>query len=51
MEIDRLLPRLMNFLIGGLRAPLPEFNTQPLQQVQPKHAALRITRTVNKERV
>ena len=50
MEIDRLLPRLMNFLIGGLRAPLPEFNTQPLHQVKPRQAALRITRTVNKER-
>jgi AcrR family transcriptional regulator len=51
MEIDRLLPRLMNFLIGGLRAPLPDFNTQPLRQVQPRQAALRISRTVNKERV
>ncbi len=24
-RLDRLLPRLMSFLLGGLRAPLPEF--------------------------
>jgi hypothetical protein len=24
-RLDRLLPRLMTFLLGGLRAPLPEF--------------------------
>ena len=51
MQIDRLLPRLMNFLIGGLRAPLPEFNTQALRQAQPRQAALRISRSVNQERV
>ena len=51
MQINRLLPRLMNFLIGGLRAPLPEFNTQALRQAQPRQAALRISRSVNQERV
>ena len=51
MQIDRLLPRLMNFLVGGLRAPLPEFNTQALPQAQPRQAALRISRSVNQERV
>ena len=51
MQIDRLLPRLMNFLIGGLRAPLPEFNTQALRQAQPRQAALRISRSVNQGRV
>lgn len=25
-RLDRLLPRLMSFLIGGLRAPLPQFD-------------------------
>lgn len=25
-RLDRLLPRLMSFLLGGLRAPLPEFS-------------------------
>jgi AcrR family transcriptional regulator len=50
MQIDRLLPRLMNFLIGGLRAPLPEFNTQALPQAQPRQAALRISRSVNQGR-
>lgn len=25
-RLDRLLPRLMSFLLGGLRAPLPEFH-------------------------
>ncbi|MDP4829699.1 MAG: hypothetical protein NWR77_06285, partial [Burkholderiaceae bacterium] len=50
MQIDRLLPRLMNFLIGGLRAPLPEFNTQALRQAQPRQAALRISRSVNQGR-
>ncbi|GAB3358550.1 hypothetical protein GCM10027513_09510 [Giesbergeria giesbergeri] len=24
-RIDRLLPRLLSFLLGGLRAPLPQF--------------------------
>ncbi|NWG72925.1 MAG: TetR/AcrR family transcriptional regulator, partial [Parvularculaceae bacterium] len=24
-RLDRLLPRLMSFLLGGLRAPLPQF--------------------------
>ena len=51
MQINRLLPRLMNFLIGGLRAPLPDFNTQALRQAQPRQAALRISRSVNQERV
>jgi AcrR family transcriptional regulator len=51
MQIDRLLPRLMNFLVGGLRAPLPEFNTQALHQAQPRQAALRISRSVNQGRV
>ena len=50
MQINRLLPRLMNFLIGGLRAPLPEFNTQALPQAQPRQAALRISRSVNQGR-
>ena len=50
MQIDRLLPRLMNFLIGGLRAPLPDFNTQALRQAQPRQAALRISRSVNQGR-
>ena len=50
MQIDRLLPRLMNFLVGGLRAPLPEFNTQALRQAQPRQAALRISRSVNQGR-
>jgi AcrR family transcriptional regulator len=26
-RLDRLLPRLMSFLLGGLRAPLPQFPT------------------------
>lgn len=26
-RLDRLLPRLMSFLLGGLRAPLPQFST------------------------
>ena len=51
MQIDRLLPRLMNFLVGGLRAPLPEFNTQALHQAQPRQAALRISHSVNQGRV
>ena len=42
MEIDRLLPRLMNFLVGGLRAPLPDFETNTPQQAQVRQAALRI---------
>lgn len=42
MEIDRLLPRLMNFLIGGLRAPLPDFETSRPQQTRARQAALRI---------
>ena len=50
MQINRLLPRLMNFLIGGLRAPLPDFNTQALRQAQPRQAALRISRSVNQGR-
>jgi AcrR family transcriptional regulator len=50
MQIDRLLPRLMNFLVGGLRAPLPEFNTQALRHAQPRQAALRISRSVNQGR-
>ena len=25
-RIDRLVPRLMSFLLGGLRAPLPQFD-------------------------
>ena len=50
MQIDRLSPRLMNFLVGGLRAPLPEFNTQALRQAQPRQAALRISRSVNQGR-
>ena len=50
MQIDRLLPRLMNFLVGGLRAPLPDFNTQALRQAQPRQAALRISRSVNQGR-
>lgn len=28
-SIDRLLPRLMSFLLGGLRAPLPDISTKP----------------------
>ncbi|MGA1323620.1 MAG: hypothetical protein ACO3V3_09020, partial [Burkholderiaceae bacterium] len=43
MEIDRLLPRLMNFLIGGLRAPLPDFETRAPQQAPARQAALRIS--------
>jgi AcrR family transcriptional regulator len=50
MQIDRLLPRLMNFLVGGLRAPLPELNTQALRHAQPRQAALRISRSVNQGR-
>ena len=50
MQINRLLPRLMNFLIGGLRAPLPDFNKQALRQAQPRQAALRISRSVNQGR-
>ena len=42
MQIDRLLPRLMNFLVGGLRAPLPEFETIAPQQAPARQAALRI---------
>jgi AcrR family transcriptional regulator len=42
MEIDRLLPRLMNFLVGGLRAPLPDFETNTPQLAQVRQAALRI---------
>ncbi|MBS0345983.1 MAG: TetR family transcriptional regulator [Proteobacteria bacterium] len=26
-QLDRLLPRLMSFLLGGLRAPLPQFES------------------------
>jgi hypothetical protein len=26
-RLDRLLPRLMSFLLGGLRAPLPQFES------------------------
>ena len=48
MQIDRLLPRLMNFLIGGLRAPLPDFETSkahqpPAVQAPARQAALRIS--------
>ena len=43
MQIDRLLPRLMNFLIGGLRAPLPDFETSTAQQAPARQAALRIS--------
>jgi AcrR family transcriptional regulator len=43
MQIDRLLPRLMNFLIGGLRAPLPDFETSAPQQAPARQAALRIS--------
>lgn len=28
-RLDRLLPRLMSFLLGGLRAPLPHFSDPP----------------------
>jgi len=28
-RIDRLVPRLMSFLLGGLRAPLPQFDEAP----------------------
>lgn len=36
---DRLLPRLMPFLLGGLRAPLPQFDTDSSDQEQPDKAA------------
>jgi hypothetical protein len=26
-RLDRLLPRLMSFILGGLRAPLPQFDS------------------------
>lgn len=38
-RLDRLLPRLMSFLLGGLRAPLPQFDAQPSQQEQASRAA------------
>lgn len=28
-RLDRLVPRLMSFLLGGLRAPLPQFDESP----------------------
>jgi hypothetical protein len=28
-QAEKLLPRLMSFLLGGLRAPLPQFDEQP----------------------
>lgn len=34
-RLDRLLPRLMSFLLGGLRAPLPQFDAQQSTQEEP----------------
>jgi hypothetical protein len=35
-RLDRLVPRLMSFLLGGLRAPLPQFSDDPQHsQYQP----------------
>jgi hypothetical protein len=30
-RLDRLVPRLMSFLIGGLRAPLPQFENATVE--------------------
>ncbi|HZX31047.1 MAG TPA: TetR family transcriptional regulator [Rhodocyclaceae bacterium] len=38
-RLDRLLPRLMSFLLGGLRAPLPQFNTPVTEQEPATKAA------------
>ena len=38
-RVDRLLPRLMPFLLGGLRAPLPQFDTDSSDQEQSSKAA------------
>jgi AcrR family transcriptional regulator len=45
LDFDRLLPRLMNFLIGGLRAPLPEFDARTHQPASVRQAALTISKT------
>jgi len=38
-RIDRLLPRLMSFLLGGLRAPLPQFSeAAPEAAAKPKRS-------------
>ena len=36
---DALYARLMSFLIGGLRAPLPEVNSKPVRKARTKRAA------------
>ncbi|MBS1191690.1 MAG: TetR/AcrR family transcriptional regulator [Rhodocyclaceae bacterium] len=38
-RLDRLLPRLMSFLLGGLRAPLPQFDTPESQEERAAKAA------------
>lgn len=38
-RLDRLLPRLMSFLLGGLRAPLPQFDAPASQPEQAFRAA------------
>lgn len=38
-RMDRLLPRLMSFLLGGLRSPLPQFDSQENTEEQPSKAA------------
>jgi hypothetical protein len=30
-RLDRLVPRLMSFLMGGLRAPLPQFENATVE--------------------
>ena len=38
-RIDRLLPRLMSFLLGGLMAPLPQYGEADGVQQQAARAA------------
>lgn len=39
-RLDRLVPRLMSFLLGGLRAPLPQFSDDPATLAVPADAAV-----------
>lgn len=42
VRFDHLLPRLMSFLIGGLRAPLPQIDSPGAQTSQPRASTAKV---------
>jgi hypothetical protein len=46
LQLEKLLPRLMSFLLGGLRAPLPQFENsiEPSVSLSGKTGTRRISK-------